>query len=152
MSDEELSRLPVFAGAMSTRGRNYVEFKVRPDQLIEACVSVSSIPGLYHLSTITGVDLGQQIALMYHFWRGREFVVVATEVPKTDPRLPSLSGMLPAATLYEAEVKDLLGVKFEGNPFAERRLLLPDSYPAEAPPPLLKEADPEKIRKMMGLE
>ncbi len=118
----------------------------------DACSAVSKLPGFYHLSTITGVDEGDEIALYYHFWKGTGFVVVRTLVRKSEPKVPSVAGILPAATLYEAEIQDLLGVTFEGSPYTGKRLLLPDDYPADAPPPLRTEADPEKIRKMMKLE
>ncbi len=89
---------------------------------------------------------------MYHFWRGKVFITVKTDVPKSRPHIPTISSVLPSSLLYEAEVKDLLGVTFDGNPLMGTRLLLPDIYPEDAPPPLTKEADPEKIRKMMELE
>jgi len=63
-----------------------------------------------------------------------------------------VSEFIPSATLYEAEIQDLLGVAFEGNPYLGKKLLLPDDYPPDATPPLRKDADPEKIRKMMKLE
>ena len=125
---------------------------VYPKSVKDACKLVSESRDLYHISTITGVDEGENISLYYHFWKGEQFLTVKTQVPKSNPRLESASGVLPAVTLYEAEVKDLLGVIFEGNPFMEGKLLLPDNYPPDAPPPLRKEADPEKIRKMMDLE
>ncbi len=135
-----------------TPGPKSTVLAVSPAKVAEACRGVSALPGLYHLSTITGMDLGEEIALLYHFWEGRRFVQVRTQVPKADPRLPSVSSLIPSATLYEAEIQDLLGVVFEGNPYVGKKLLLPDSYPPEAPPPLRKDADPEKIRKMMELE
>jgi membrane-bound hydrogenase subunit beta len=113
---------------------------------------VSELPDFYHLSTITGTDIGNAIELTYHFWSGRDFLSVRTSVPKENPAIDSLCDFLPSATLYEAEIKDLLGVLFRANPLMDKRLLLPDNYPVEAPPPLRKEADPEKIRKMMELE
>ena len=152
MSSEELTGLAVKLGGSVTTHVKTVELNVPPDKVLEACKSVSSMPGLYHLSTVTGLDLGEEIGILYQFWQGRGFVVVRTVVPKTDARLQSISGSLPSATFYEAEIQDLLGVSFEGNPYLGKRLLLPDDYPAEAPPPLRKEADPKKIRKMMGLE
>lgn len=152
MSSEELGKLAANLGGSLASHRKSVELTVTPDKVLEACKSVSSMPGLYHLSTITGLDLGEEIGLLYHFWQGRGFVVVRTAVPKTDPKIQSISGSLPSATLYEAEIQDLLGVAFQGNPYLGRKLLLPDNYPADAPPPLRKEADPEKIRKMMELE
>jgi NADH:ubiquinone oxidoreductase subunit C len=152
MSDDHLSGLATSLGATLQRGKKSVVLQVSPDKVPRACSAVSSLPGLYHLSTITGVDLGEEIALHYHFWLGRTFVVVRTLVPKTSPRVNSISGSIPSATLYEAEIQDLFGVAFEGNPYLGKKLLLPDNYPVDAPPPLRKEADPEKIRRMMGLE
>jgi len=125
---------------------------VAPERVLEACKLVVEDGQFYHLSTITGVDEGETISIFYHFWKGGGFITVKTSVPKSNPRLPSVSPSLPAALFYEAEVMDMLGVLFEGNPLVGRKLLLPDAYPPQAPPPLRKEADPEKIRKMMGLE
>lgn len=135
-----------------TSGKKYQLISVKPERVVEACRAVSSLPGFYHLSTITALDLGKEISIYYHFWQGKKFLAVRTNIPKGSPTLPSLTGDLPAATLYEAEVADLFGVTFVGNPMTGKRLLLPDSYPKDAPPPLTKEADPEKIRKMMELE
>ena len=129
-----------------------IELIVPPDKVPIACQRVAAIPGLYHLSTMTGYDKGESIEILYHFWQGRRFVDVRTSVPKEAPRLKSISSVVAAATLYEAEIQDILGVSFDGNPFQGKRLLLPDTYPAEAPPPLTKEANPEKIRKMLELE
>ena len=126
--------------------------RVKPESVKVACVAVSEVPGLYHLSTVTALDLGESIELLYQFWQGRGFVEVRCDLPKTDPVVDSISEELPAATLYEAEIQDLFGVKFRGSPYAGRRLLLPDDYPNEAPPPLRREADPEKIRRLMKLE
>jgi NADH:ubiquinone oxidoreductase subunit C len=152
LSSEALAALAAKLGGSWTPGPKSSIIAVAPAMVPDACRGVSSLPGLYHLSTITGVDLGEEIAVLYHFWEGRRFVQVRTQVPKSSPKLQSISEMIPSATLYEAEIQDLLGVAFEGNPYLGKKLLLPDNYPADAPPPLRREADPEKIRKMMGLE
>ncbi len=152
MPADELESAAARLGVGITSSRNTRIIQVGHERLKEVCAAVSSIPGLYHLSTITAVDLGDRIELLYHFWKGRNFVTVKTEASKNSLAVSSVSDTLPSATLYEAEIQDLFGVKFEGNPYAGRRLLLPDDYPAEAPPPLRTEADPEKIRKLMKLE
>ena len=152
MSSEELAPLATRLGGTINAGPRTTVLSVPPDRVVEACKGVSSLPGWYHLSTITGLDLGQDIAILYHFWQGRRFVQVRTQVPKSSPKLASISGVLAAGTLYEAEIQDLLGVAFEGNPFLGKKLLLPDAYPADAPPPLRKDSDPHKIKKMMELE
>ena len=152
MSSEELTLLASKLGGTISAGPKTTVISVPPDRVVEACKGVSSFPGWYHLSTITGIDLGQDIAILYHFWQGKRFVQVRTQIPKSAPRLASISGALSAGTLYEAEIQDLLGVAFEGNPFLGKKLLLPDAYPPDAPPPLRKDADPHKIKKMMELE
>ena len=152
MSSEDLQGLAAKLGGSLTPGAKTTILSVPSERIADACREVSSLPGLYHLSTITGLDQGDAIVLLYHFWEGRRFVQVRTTVPKSAPRLKTVSEFIPSATLYEAEIQDLLGVAFEGNPYLGKKLLLPDDYPADAPPPLRKDADPEKIRKMMKLE
>ncbi|MCL4517874.1 MAG: NADH-quinone oxidoreductase subunit C [Thaumarchaeota archaeon] len=140
-------------GATIANNQNSTTLTVHPAMVKEACrMIVSEMPEMYHLTTITGVDEGSTIEVYYHFWEGKQFLSVKTSVNKETPVIDSVSDFLPSSLLYEAEVKDLLGVLFKGNPMMDRRLLLPDNYPVEAPPPLRKEADPEKIRKMMELE
>ncbi|PVX23252.1 MAG: hypothetical protein CW691_11255 [Candidatus Bathyarchaeum sp.] len=79
------------------------------------------------LSTITGVDLGNEIELNYHMVCGGT-VTIKNRVPKEKPVTQTITDILPGANLYEREVFDLLGVVFEGHPNLER-LLLPDSWP-----------------------
>ena len=152
LSSEELAPLAAKVGGSLAAGPKTTVLSVPPDKVIEACKGVASLPGWYHLSTISGVDLGQDIAILYHFWQGKRFIQVRTQVPKSAPRLKSITGDLAAGVLYEAEIQDLLGVAFEGNPYLGKKLLLPDIYPPDAPPPLRKDSDPEKIKRMMGLE
>ena len=152
MPDDWLDPLAETLGGMVAESRNARSIAGPPEKAQEACVAVASVPGFYHLTTITAVDKGTAVELMYHFWQGRSFVTVRTDLPKEDLSIESISGVLPAAVLYEAEIQDLFGVTFRGNPLTGRRLLLPDDYPAEAPPPLRMEADPGEIRRLMGLE
>jgi len=152
LSSEELSPLAAKLGGSLAAGSKTTVLSVPPDKVIEACKGVSSLPGWYHLSMITGMDIGQDIAILYHFWQGRRFIQVRTQVPKSAPRLKSITGDLAAGTIYEAEIQDMLGVAFEGNPYLGKKLLLPDIYPPDAPPPLRKDSDVEKIKKMMRLE
>jgi NADH:ubiquinone oxidoreductase subunit C len=152
METERVTKISSAVGGQVRRIQNSWILEVGPDHIGDACRMVVEDGEYYHLSTITGLDSGEKIDVLYHFWRGKEFINLKTSVPKADPRLRSISDILPAALFYEAEVMDLLGVVFENNPLVGKKLLLPDAYPENAPPPLRKEADPEKIRRMMGLE
>jgi NADH:ubiquinone oxidoreductase subunit C len=152
MEKDRISKLSSTLDASASQIRNSTVLTVKPGQVSDACKLVTEDGEFYHLTTITGLDEGEAITLFYHFWRGTEFLNIKTSVPKTDASLPSVTGVLPAAVLYEAEISDLLGVAFVGNPLAGKHLLLPDNFPEGAPPPLRKESDPKQLRKMMDLE
>ena len=149
---EEMQAIATAVGGSVSTSRKAVILTVGRDKIPDTCAKVAAMPGYYHLSTITALDLGDEIALMYHFWKDKTFAVVKTLVPKNDAKVPSITPEVPAAVFYEAEVKDLMGVIFDGNPYMKGRFVLPDEYPNDAPPPLRKEADPAKIRRMLGLE
>jgi len=105
-----------------------------------------------HLMTITGLDLGQNIAITYDFSQERDTIHVRTTVPKTKPVAPSIVDIVPGAILYEMEVHDMFGVEFIGNPWKDQKLLLPEEWPDDLPPPLLKTTKADQIRKRLGLE
>lgn len=152
METDRVSKISTALGAQVAAMRHSSLLTVPPERVQEACTLVVEDGQFYHLATITGLDEGETLAIFYHFWKGSSFITIKTSVPKANPKLPSVSGSLPSAVFYEAEIMDMLGVVFDGNPMVGKKLLLPDAYPPEAPPILRKEADPEKIRKMMGLE
>jgi len=104
------------------------------------------------LSTITGLDLGEKIGIIYHFWQNRDTLHVRTTVLKTDPKAISIVEIIPGAILYEMEIHDMLGVTFVGNPWMDRKLLLPETWPDDLPPPLLKTSKADEIRKRLNLE
>lgn len=86
--------------------------------------------GFSHLSTITGIDLGSEIEVLYHLARGNSVeLTMGTKVPKEGGSLMTISDIMPSAALYEREVHEMLGVKFEGLE-DESHLLLPDGWPA----------------------
>jgi len=105
-----------------------------------------------HLATITGLDLGQNLGVIYHFIREGDWVQVKTLVPKATPATKSIVDIVPGAILYEMEVHDMIGLTFDGNPWINQKLLLPDNWPADLPPPLLKSSKADTIRKRLQLE
>lgn len=100
---------------------------VRRESLRKAVsVFLSVFPGLM-ISTITGVDLKNEIELNYHLWCGKSEVTLRTSIPKSKPEIETVTDLLPGASLYEREVFDLLGVIFLGHPEL-KRLLLPETW------------------------
>ena len=83
-----------------------------------------------HLCTITGLDEGESLALIYHVARADGTVLsLKTRIPKTDPVLQTITDLFPDGTSYERELVDLLGARVEGLP-AGHRYPLPDNWPA----------------------
>ena len=92
--------------------------------------------GEYHVTTITGADLGgDEVELTYFLWLlpQKLRVMIKAKAPKSDLRLQSLVSVAPATILYEREVHEMLGVVFEGHPNLER-LFLPEDWPENVYP------------------
>lgn len=70
-------------------------------------------PQGYRLITITAVDVGEAVELLYHFDRNYELSHVRLRVAKGTV-VPSISGIYACAALVENEIQDLFGVEFEG--------------------------------------
>ncbi len=56
------------------------------------------------------------------------YLLVETEAFGNEPKVPSLTPLLPAANWAEREARDLLGIEFEGHP-EPVKLILPDPWP-----------------------
>ncbi|MDD1673646.1 MAG: NADH-quinone oxidoreductase subunit C [Methanomicrobiales archaeon] len=87
-----------------------------------------------HLAVISGVDIEDQIELVYTFSlyfgvkHGEYLVNLKIRVPKSDPRVPTISDLMPSAVFTEREKQEMLGIEVVGIP-DPRRLFLPDDFP-----------------------
>ena len=96
------------------------------------------------ISAITGLDLGEDIGIMYHMRLRQVLITIVTEVPKKKPIIQSITDLIPGANFHEREVTDLLGVKFEGHP-SPGRLVLPEDWPVDLYP-LRKDAKIDNVQ------
>ncbi len=85
------------------------------------------------LTAITGLDLGANIGVLYHIRLSNAFVTVRVDVPKENPKIATITDLMPGAAFHEREVTDLLGVTTEGHP-NPGRLLLPETWPENVYP------------------
>jgi len=85
--------------------------------------------GFTHLGTVSGVDLGENFEVIYHMSSDAATVNVRILTPRSDPRIPSVCGVIPGAILYERELQDMFGLVVENIP-DPRPLLLADDWPA----------------------
>lgn len=90
-----------------------------------------------HISTITGVDLGNVVEVIYHFDCRPTMLNLKIQLPKDDLKVPTITDVFPGAILYERDLMEMLGVNVEGHP-DPRRLFIPDDWP-EGEYPLRKE-------------
>ena len=87
-----------------------------------------------YLCTITGLDEGDKISLIYHLTTQDGVILnIKTSVPKDRPIVKTIIGYFRGAEVYERELEDLLGVKMEGLPEG-LRYPLPDDWPKDQYP------------------
>lgn len=84
--------------------------------------------GFTHITTITAIDAGEEIEIIYHLFSQGVTLNLKTAIPMATAEIETITDILPGATLYEREAQDLMGVKFKNHP-DPRRLVLPDDWP-----------------------
>ncbi|MBE3580699.1 MAG: NADH-quinone oxidoreductase subunit C [Thermoanaerobacteraceae bacterium] len=120
-----------FPGVEAGQGRDMPVLKVPVERLMEVMIALKTEYGFNFLSDLTGVDepAKERLVLVYHLMavpQGK-MLRVKVELPRANPRVPSLAGVWPAADVQEREAYDLLGIIFTGHPDL-RRILCPDDF------------------------
>jgi Ni,Fe-hydrogenase III large subunit/Ni,Fe-hydrogenase III component G len=77
------------------------------------------------------------VAHTFAFDRDHVLCSVLTQLPEDDPKIDSITQMVPAASWAEREMRDLLGIEPVGHQYL-KRLVLPDGWP-EGKHPLRKD-------------
>ena len=103
------------------------------DKLVEVSKLLVDGFGFYHLSTITGIDTGSGIELLYHFWN-KTGLTLRLVLPYETLQVDTLTELIPGAQFYEQEIAEMLGISIIGLTGAP--LLLPDDW--DSTPPLLQ--------------
>ncbi len=106
---------------------------IDPAALIETVTLLRQKYDFWHLATITGMDSGEVFEILYHFGTTETAVTVRIRVPKADPRIASITPVIPGAILYERELQDMFGLVVADLPDA-RPLLLPEGWPPNVHP------------------
>ena len=121
--------------------------RVRTENLKKVLSRLVEDLNLRHLSTITGVDMGQEMEVLYHFsYRYSVEITLGVKVPKGLPKVPTITDLIPGAIFYEQEIHDLLGIEFEGHPNLEP-LIIPEGWP-EGIYPLRKEYTVQELNRI----
>lgn len=97
---------------------------------------LSAITGLdnpeYEVDEVTREKIASEgkgsLEALYHFAAGAAITTLRIALPYDKPEIESICDLVPAATLYEREAMELLGIIFTGTPNTDH-LILPDSWP-----------------------
>jgi NADH-quinone oxidoreductase subunit C len=112
-----------------------------PDQVVKAA-QIMDEAGFF-LEAVTGVDWikEEKLEVIYDYNQygpDQCRVVVRAFISRTDPEIPTISGVMPSANWHERETHDFYGIKFKGHPYLVP-LLLPEDADFH---PLLKDFKP----------
>ena len=109
--------------------------------------------GIYHLTTITGIEREEEFQVCYHIQHRIEeefkevpINFIITKIDKKNPKTPSMIDFYVAADYYEREIYDFFGIYFENHPFLQR-LILPEKWPDDVRP-MRKEYTWEQLREI----
>ncbi|MFH1447813.1 MAG: NADH-quinone oxidoreductase subunit C [Candidatus Micrarchaeota archaeon] len=104
-------------------------------ELIQKVQSIAR--GEYHLSTITGIDTGERIEVLYHFELLDKMLTLRVPLDRNIASVETITNVMPSAVLYEREVVEMLGVEVRGHPRPVNTIIA-DEYSGEPP---LKKSD-----------
>jgi len=85
--------------------------------------------GFGHLSMVGAIDWVDHREVLYVLWSdaAKQYVVLSTTVPASDPHVESASAVWPSANWHEREAWEMTDITFDHHPDL-RHLLLPDGY------------------------
>jgi Ni,Fe-hydrogenase III component G len=142
--------LQAFSVGAVTHAPGRVEAVVKREDLCAAVQAIIDARWGY-LSAVTGLDhpwpkaakpaaapaqpaaessevMEDRLEALYQFVSGPVVATLRVSVPYHDARVPSVCGIIPSATLYERELREMFGIEVEGTPDTGK-LLLPDDWP-----------------------
>jgi NADH/F420H2 dehydrogenase subunit C len=116
-----------FPGVVSPDARpGYAGWIIATDKLIDVLTALRDEFGYDLLTSLTGVDYPpDKMEVVYHLIQttGGHPLVVKTQIPRSDPTVPSATAVWKGADFQEREAWDLLGIKFTGHPDLRRILM-----------------------------
>jgi Ni,Fe-hydrogenase III component G len=116
-----------------------IDLVVAPARLLD-CIEPLAANHWGYLSAISGLDPGVEtgrLEVLYHFCNKAAVLTLRVSLPRGNPVVPSVCGLIPSASLFERELMEMFGVVCEGTP-DPRRLFLSDDWP-EGTYPLRKD-------------
>jgi len=131
-------------------GRNRLCIRTSPGELLKVSNLLRGM-GFDHVKSVNAVDIPHEGKMIVEYWVSSYtvkdlmsvLVNIMLEVPRDNPRVPSLAITWPSADYLEREIHEYFGVWFEGNPWMGRNFLLdpdtPVKYPLRKDVPIIRE-------------
>lgn len=127
---------------------------VKREAFREAVEHICTLQEHPHLAIISSSDIGDDLELIYHFT-----IYYATPLkeislglkvtlPKDDPKIPTITDIIPGAVFAERETQEMIGVQVVDLP-DKRRLFLPDDFPEGVYPWRTDEKGPQDLLKIL---
>jgi len=112
---------------------DHVWFRISRDDLLDVVKHLMKIE-FPHLAVASGSDLGDEIEVIYHFGLfsqsgyGEINVNIGVRIPKSDPWIHTLTGLIPGALTTEREKQEMLGITVKNIP-DPRHVFLARDFP-----------------------
>jgi Ni,Fe-hydrogenase III component G len=122
--------LTAWATNVETPESNRLDIRLDTTALLPAVTALDEARWGY-LAAITGLDLGVEagkIEVLYHFCSGPAVLTLRVLTERSAARVPSICIPVPAAVVFERELREMMGVEVVGLPGNEH-LFLPDDWP-----------------------
>lgn len=102
------------------------------EAIVEACRFLRDEHGFDYLSDMATVDRfsdDERFEVSYNLvsMAGRKRLRLKVRVEETDPTVPTIIDVYPAAEWHEREAWDMMGIRFDGHPDL-RRLFMPEDF------------------------
>lgn len=88
--------------------------------------------GADRITSITGLDTGKTIDVIYHLLKEGNGINLRISLPRQKPRINTITPIYPGAELFERELSEMLGIKILYHP-DPRRLFLPEDWKGKPP-------------------
>jgi formate hydrogenlyase subunit 5 len=99
---------------------------------------------------ISGLDLGANLGVYYHFRAQSGYYTIKSEIPKENPHIQTITDLVPGALFGEMEINDLVGAVADGHP-SMGRLVLSENWP-EGVYPLRKDVNAAAVKLVPAKE
>ncbi|MDD1690057.1 MAG: NADH-quinone oxidoreductase subunit C [Methanoregula sp.] len=118
-------------GVVEQVRKNRIRVKTVPDRIHDAITTSQAMLGFDRLITISTVDNGETLELLYHLIGSHRIIIsLSIELPRDKPVTPTVSDLLLPAGIYERQIHDLFGITFEGNPNM-KKIILNEDWPGD---------------------